>query len=105
MSCLHWLECPTLEMKWIMSSCCCGFRGASLSKKELVLIGGWRSLEGDVWEEDMSGTDPGAGVSGSLITRGCRAGDGQRRYGFRVLPTSGELLTWTAEARDFVRAS
>ena len=29
----------------------------------------WRSPDGDVWEEDMSGTDPGVGPSGSSMQK------------------------------------
>ena len=55
----------------------------------------------------MSGTNPGAGLSGSsrLIGGGAEPRDGRRRYGFRVAPTNQELLDWIVQARDLARAS
>ena len=49
-----------------------------------------RSPDGDVWEEDMSGTDPGVGLSGSSRLQDADADDG-RRYGFRALSSNREL--------------
>ena len=52
-----------------------------------------RSPDGGVWEEDMSGTDPGVGRSGSS------------RFPGGALPTNRELLDWISEARAFARAN
>ena len=60
-----------------------------------------RSPHEDVWKEDMSGTDPGAGPSGSSRLEDTEMDDGRRRYWFRALPTNRELLDWISEARDF----
>ena len=59
-----------------------------------------RSPDGDVWEEDMSGTDPGAGPSGSSRLEDTEMHGGRRRCRFRALPTNRELLDWLSEARD-----
>ena len=60
-----------------------------------------RSPYGDVRKEDMSGTDPGAGPSGSSRLEDTEMHGGRRRCRFRALPTNRELLDWISEARDF----
>ena len=106
MICLRagWLGCPTLEKKWIMSVCCCGLRDASQREVGLVLTG-VRSPDGDVWEEDMGGTEPGVGPPGSSRLQDAEADGGRRRYGVRALRTNRKLLDWISEAREFARAS
>ena len=47
-----------------------------------------RSPDGDAWEEDMSGTDPGAGRSGSSRLEDTEMDDGRRRCCFRARPTN-----------------
>ena len=63
-----------------------------------------RSPDGDVCKEDMNGTDPGIGPSGSSRLQDAAVGDGRRQYGFRALPTNRELLDRRSEAREFARA-
>ena len=84
-----------------MSDCCCGLRGC-ISEQGGARSHWWvRSPDGDVWEEDMSGTDPGAGPCGSSRIEDTETDDGRRRYWFRPLPTNRELVDWISEARDF----
>ena len=68
---------------------------------EPVLAGGCGLPMETCGEEDMSGTDPGAGPSGSSSLEDTEMVDGRRWYWFRALPTNRELLDWISEARDF----